>query len=67
MIKDEDGKSLKARRLMGGESRVGRVVSGATSKQNGDDRMGVTRDAPLKVVVTGSYIPKGWSGYWNVY
>ena len=67
VIEDKDGKPFKARRLVGGVDRVGGVVSRATSEQNRDDWVRVTRDAPLEVVVPGRNVSKGWPRYWNVY
>ena len=52
---------------MGGVNRIGRVVSGAASEKDRDDRVRVARNAPLEVVVASSYVSKGWARNWNVY
>ena len=67
MIEDKDRKSFKARGLVGGVNRVRGVVSWTASEQNRDDRVGITRNAPLEVVVASSYVSKGWARNWNVY
>ena len=54
VVENKDRKSLETRRLMGSVDRVGGVVSWTASKQYRDDRVRVTRDAPLEIVVACS-------------